>query len=35
MAGCGILLINHAADLMDKRRSSEGRTVVPSLGPSW
>lgn len=35
MSGSAVLIINHAADLMDKRRASFERTVVPSLGPSW
>lgn len=35
MSGTAVLLINHAADLLDKRRASSGRTIVPTLGPSW
>jgi len=36
MSGSAVLIINHAADLLDnKRRGSSSRTIVPSLGPSW
>lgn len=35
MSGAAVLLVNHAADLLDKRRSSNGRTIVPTLGASW
>lgn len=35
MAGAAVLLINHAADVIDKRRGSSGRTVVPTLGHAW
>lgn len=36
MASTSVLLINHAADVLDRRRSSaNGRTIVPALGPSW
>lgn len=35
MSGSAVLLVNHAADLIDKRRSSSGRTIVPTLGASW
>jgi hypothetical protein len=36
MSGSAVLIINHAADLIDNKRSnSSGRGVVPSLGPSW
>jgi len=35
MSGVAVLLINHAADVIDKRRSSNGRSIVPALGPSW
>lgn len=30
-----MLLINQAADVIDKRRGSSGRTVVPTLGHAW
>lgn len=36
MSGTAVLVINHAADSIDKRRSEMmGRTIVPALGPSW
>lgn len=35
VSGSAVLLINHAADVIDKRRGSSGRTVVPTLGHSW
>jgi hypothetical protein len=35
MSGTAVLIINHAADTLDKKRSSLGRNVVPALGPSW
>jgi len=36
MSGSAVLLINHAAEAMDKlRRGSSGRSVVPTLGTSW
>ncbi len=35
MSSSAVLLINHAADLVDKRRNSGGRNLVPTLGPSW
>ena len=35
MAGTAVLFINHAADVIDKRRGSSGRTVVPTLGHAW
>ena len=30
-----MLFVNHAADVIDKRRGSTGRTVVPTLGHAW
>lgn len=35
MSGAAVLLVNHAADLVDKRRNSTGRSIVPTLGASW
>lgn len=35
MAGTAVLLVNHAADVIDKRRGSSGRTIVPTLGHAW
>lgn len=35
MAGAAVLLTNHAADVIDKRRGSSGRSVVPTLGQAW
>ncbi len=35
MSGAAILMINHAADVLDKRRASSGRNIVPTLGASW
>jgi ABC-type branched-subunit amino acid transport system ATPase component len=35
MAGVAVILINHAADVIDKRRGSSGRTIVPTLGQAW
>lgn len=35
MAGVAVLFINHAADVVDKRRGSSGRSIVPTLGPAW
>lgn len=35
MSGVAVLLVNHAADLLDKRRASSGRSIVPALGASW
>lgn len=35
VSGVGVLLISHAADVIDKRRGSSGRTVVPTLGHAW
>ena len=35
IAGSAVLLLNHAADVIDKRRGSSGRTIVPTLGHSW
>lgn len=30
-----VILINHAADIVDKRRSSLNRGTIAALGPSW
>ena len=35
VAGAAVLFVNHAADVIDKRRTSNGRTIVPAMGPSW
>jgi hypothetical protein len=35
MSSCAVLLINQASDIMDKKRSSLGRNIIPALGPSW
>jgi hypothetical protein len=35
MSGTAVLLVNHASDLLDRRRASSGRSIVPTLGPSW
>lgn len=35
MSGAAILMVNHAADVLDKRRASSGRNIVPTLGASW
>lgn len=35
MSGSAVLLINHAADVIDRRRGSSGRTIVPTLGHAW
>ena len=35
VAGSAVFLINHAADVIDKRRGSSGRSVVPTLGAAW
>lgn len=36
MSGSAVLLINHAAEGLDKvRKASSGRAIVPSLGSSW
>ena len=35
IAGSAVLLVNHAADVIDRRRTSNGRSIVPAMGPSW
>jgi len=35
VSGAAVLFISHAADVIDKRRGSSGRTVVPTLGNAW
>jgi len=35
MAGVAVIFINHAADVVDKRRGSSGRSIVPTLGAAW
>lgn len=35
VAGVAVLFLNHAADVIDRRRGSSGRSVVPALGHAW
>jgi hypothetical protein len=35
MSSCAVLVINQASDIIDKKRSSLGRSIIPAMGPSW